>query len=168
MLCRECVKCLTFRLEQAEAEAKKQSDEWHELWESRDKVIQEREQALQARNQYWFDLSRIAGICGAADNESTIKAVERTVKERDQLRSAVDKSYQSQKGALAEFDRRQDHQRKYNEVFDREIERGKSPVEAYVTVGEVVYMDICEHEWVYLGGHNEWWCCRECGARERR
>lgn len=143
MLCRECVKCLTFRLEQAEAEIKKNSDEWHELWESRDKVIQEREQALQARNQYWFDLSRIAGICGANDNESTIKAVERTVKERNQLRSDVDKFYEAQKGALAEFSRREAYQRRYNEAFERELNRGKHHIEAHDIASKVAYWDMC-------------------------
>ena len=28
--------------------------------------------------------------------------------------------------------------------------------------------DKCEHDWFYLGGHNEWWVCRKCGERERR
>jgi len=28
--------------------------------------------------------------------------------------------------------------------------------------------DMCEHDWFYLGGHNEWWVCRKCGVRERR
>lgn len=143
MLCRECVKCLTFRLEQAEAEVKKNSDEWHELWESRDKVIQEREQALQARNQHWFDLSRIAGICGATDDERTIKAVERVVNERDQLRSDVDKFYEAQKGALAEFSRREAYQRKYNEAFERELNRGKHSIEAHDIASKVVYWDMC-------------------------
>lgn len=27
---------------------------------------------------------------------------------------------------------------------------------------------MCEHDWLYLGGHNELWVCRKCGVRERR
>ena len=26
---------------------------------------------------------------------------------------------------------------------------------------------VCDHEWYYLGGHNEWWFCRKCGAYKR-
>ena len=41
--------------------------------------------------------------------------------------------------------------------------------------GDVMYCSLpcsngapCErHEWMYLGGHNEWWVCRKCGGRKR-
>ena len=26
---------------------------------------------------------------------------------------------------------------------------------------------MCEHDWFYLGGHNEWWVCRKCGVRKQ-
>lgn len=26
----------------------------------------------------------------------------------------------------------------------------------------------CRHVWLYMGGHNEWWVCSVCQARERR
>jgi hypothetical protein len=26
----------------------------------------------------------------------------------------------------------------------------------------------CSHDWVYLGGHNEFWVCKKCGTKERR
>ena len=26
---------------------------------------------------------------------------------------------------------------------------------------------MCEHDWFYLGGHNEWWVCRKCGRDVR-
>jgi hypothetical protein len=34
--------------------------------------------------------------------------------------------------------------------------------------GLTVDMRMCEHDWFYLGGHNEWWVCRKCGERQRR
>jgi hypothetical protein len=86
MLCRECVKCLTYRLERAEEEAAKSTIEWNELWESRDKVIEERERAKQACNAYWFDLSRIAGLCDQTDDEYPLKAVERRAREYREAR----------------------------------------------------------------------------------
>jgi hypothetical protein len=26
----------------------------------------------------------------------------------------------------------------------------------------------CEHMWVYLGGHNEWWVCKKCQTKQRK
>lgn len=55
----------------------------------RDKVIEERERARQACNAYWHDLTRIALLCAQTDDEYPLKAVERTVRERDEARAEV-------------------------------------------------------------------------------
>ena len=67
--------------DEARAELKKTEDDFQSVFDSRDEVIREREQYLEARNRHWFDLSRIAGICTAADDETPFKAVERTVRD---------------------------------------------------------------------------------------
>lgn len=70
----------------ARAELARLSDDFDDVWESRDTAIQERESARRACNIYWHDLSRIAGLCEQADDEYPLKAVERTVREFAQSR----------------------------------------------------------------------------------
>jgi hypothetical protein len=67
--------------DEARAELKKSSDDFHDVWESRDKVIEERERARQACNAYWHDLSRIGSLCEQSADEYPLKAVERMVRE---------------------------------------------------------------------------------------
>ncbi len=157
MLCRECVKCLACRLEQAEAELRKSADDFHDVWESRDKVIEERERALQDRNRYWFDLSRIGSLCEQTADEHPLKAVERTVqqfrdviRERDEaraeaasLKARVRKLEQpgDYLGALKELERHERHHHAYNEVFVRELAKGKSREEAHEIAGKAMYQE---------------------------
>jgi len=101
MLCRECVKCLSYRLEQAEAELKKTSDDFQSVWESRDEVIKERDRARQTSATYYFDISRIGSICEQTADESTVKAVERTIK---QFREVI----KQRDDARADFDSLED------------------------------------------------------------
>ena len=129
-LCRKCVKCLMAQLEQAEATVKGHS-------ERRDRVEQ-------ACNAYWHDLFRIAGLCGMTDDEYPLRAVERVVKERDELLAKQDKLYTSQHGALAEVTRREVHQRAYNCAFLCEIERGKSDHDAHEIARKVAHWDVSD------------------------
>ncbi len=76
--------------DEARDELAKTSADFHDVWESRDKVIEERERARQACNAYWHDLTRIALLCAQTDDEYPLKAVERTVRERDEARAEVD------------------------------------------------------------------------------
>lgn len=75
--------------DEARAELVKTSADFHDVWESRDKVIEERERARQACNTYWHDLTRIALLCAQTDDEYPLKAVERTVRERDEALAQV-------------------------------------------------------------------------------
>ena len=75
--------------DEARAELVKTSADFHDVWESRDKVIEERERARQACNTYWHDLTRIALLCAQTDDEYPLKAVERTVRERDEARATL-------------------------------------------------------------------------------
>lgn len=59
--------------------------------------------------------------------------------EVERLRAERDAFYEGQKGALAEFSRREIHQRTFNAAFDREIERGKTPAEAADIAGRVAW-----------------------------
>lgn len=72
--------------DEARDELAKTSADFHDVWESRDKVIEERERARQACNAYWHDLTRIALLCAQNDDEYPLKAVERTVREFAQSR----------------------------------------------------------------------------------
>ena len=74
--------------------------------------------------------------CGTCDAASEV----------ERLRAERDAFYEGQKGALAEFSRREIHQRAYNAAFDREIERGKTPAEAADIAGRVAYWDMRESE----------------------
>ena len=210
------VETLRRERDEARSELKKTEDDFQSVFDSRDEVIRERERARQACNTYWHDLTRIALLCAQTDDEYPLKAVERTVRERDEartetqqlielnrshvatlceaqrnqvealkaenerlqrlldhatqpnpgtsvlvmlmnearearaeterLRAERDSFYEGQKGALAEFSRREVHQRAYNAAFDREIERGKSPAEAADLAGRVAYWDVKESE----------------------
>jgi uncharacterized coiled-coil DUF342 family protein len=84
------VETLRRERDEARVELKKTEDDFQSVFDSRDEVIREREQYLEARNQHWGDLSRIAGICNASDGERPVKAVERLVKERDELLQRVE------------------------------------------------------------------------------
>lgn len=64
--------------------------DYQDLWESRDQVIREREEARDRANRYWFDLGRIERLVGATGSKETVRAVERLVKERDELLKRVE------------------------------------------------------------------------------
>jgi hypothetical protein len=79
---------LRVRLEEAErerdearAELQKTRDDFSSVWNSRDEVIEERERSRQACNAYWHDLMRIASLCEQSADEYPLKAVERTIKQ---------------------------------------------------------------------------------------
>ena len=75
--------------DEARAELAKTSADFHDVWESRDEVIEERERARQACNAYWHDLTRIALLCAQTDDQYPLKAVECTVRERDEALAQV-------------------------------------------------------------------------------
>lgn len=56
----------------------------------RDEVAKERDRARLACNAYWHDLERIASLCERTADEYPLKAVERTVRERDELKAKLD------------------------------------------------------------------------------
>ena len=62
-----------------------------EARDEHDKVVEERERAHQACNAYWHDLERIASLCERTADEYPLKAVERTVRERDEARAEVER-----------------------------------------------------------------------------
>jgi hypothetical protein len=86
--------------DEARDELAKTSADFHDVWESRDKVIEERERARQACNAYWHDLTRIALLCAQTDDEYPLKAVERTVRERDEALALCDARYSDACDAL--------------------------------------------------------------------
>jgi hypothetical protein len=75
--------------DEARDELAKTSADFRDVWESRDKVIEERDRARQACNAYWHDLTRIALLCAQTDDEYPLKAVERTVRERDEAHACL-------------------------------------------------------------------------------
>ena len=95
--------------DEARAELKKSSDDFHDVWESRDKVIEERERARQACNAYWHDLSRIGSLCEQSADEYPLKAVERMVREfraviaeRDAMKARITSMVESMSMACEE------------------------------------------------------------------
>lgn len=85
------VETLRRERDEARAELKKTEDDFQSVFDSRDEVIRERERARQACNTYWHDLTRIALLCAQTDDEYPLKAVERTVRERDEARAEVER-----------------------------------------------------------------------------
>jgi hypothetical protein len=84
------VETLRRERDEARSELKKTEDDFQSVFDSRDEVIRERERARQACNTYWHDLTRIALLCAQTDDEYPLKAVERLVKERDELLQRVE------------------------------------------------------------------------------
>ena len=95
------VETLRRERDEARVELKKTEDDFQSVFDSRDEVIRERERARQACNTYWHDLTRIALLCAQTDDEYPLKAVERTVRERDEARAEVERL----RGALAQAQR---------------------------------------------------------------
>jgi hypothetical protein len=87
--------------DEARAELQKTRDDFSSVWESRDEVIKERERARQACNAYWHDLSRIGSLCEQTADEYPLKAVERTIKQFQEVIKQRDK-------AQADFDSLED------------------------------------------------------------
>ena len=85
------VETLRRERDEARVELKKTEDDFQSVFDSRDEVIRERERARQACNTYWHDLTRIALLCAQTDDEYPLKAVERTVRERDEARAEVER-----------------------------------------------------------------------------
>jgi DNA repair exonuclease SbcCD ATPase subunit len=75
------VETLRRERDEARAELKKSEDDFQSVFNSRDEVIKERERARQACNAYWHDLMRIASLCEQTADEYPLKAVERTIKQ---------------------------------------------------------------------------------------
>lgn len=70
------------------AEVERERDEARD---EHDRVVEERERAHRACNAYWHDLERIASLCERTADEYPLKAVERTVRERDEARAEVER-----------------------------------------------------------------------------
>lgn len=84
-LCRECVRCLTERLEQAEGEVKKTTEQWYVLQEALDRTTVERDAAKESCNAYWHDIMQIGSLCEQTADEFPLKAARRMVEEQRRL-----------------------------------------------------------------------------------